>query len=383
METQRRDRIGAVVLAAGMSSRMGEPKQLLRLGERTVLGQTLDNLRGSHIEQIVLVLGFAAEAIVRHTAIDGVIDGVKVVFNEQFREGMGSSLRTGLAALNPEINAALVVLADQPFVRPATLDQLMDSYVESGAQIAIPTYRGFRGNPVLLGRSVFAEVMALTGDVGCRAIFGSHADGIVKVPVDDVGILLDIDNQNDFERMQRFASGKERAPTMTESADLAGREIAQPGSLSNEKDDLVLVGAEPVASALAKFGKLLGFRVTVVDPLLTVADLPDVDFLLNTLDFSRLPPGSARYVVVASRGRFDEEAVEQGLRANVAYLGLVANKKRAQEVLRALEAKGEPPERLRAVHAPAGLDINAESPQEIALSIMAQIVSEKRKRRAE
>lgn len=358
---------------------MGEPKQLLRLGGRTVLGQTLENVRGAGVDQIVLVLGFAAAVIAQQTEVEG----VTVVINEQFSEGMGSSLRTGIATLSPGIDAALIVLADQPFVRPATLNQLIDRYIESNAQIAIPIYRGFRGNPVLLDRSVFAEVMAVTGDIGCRAIFGSHADGIVKVPVDDVGVLLDIDSKIDFERLQRFASGEEGATAVIDDADLSGREIVAPGSrLSVEKkEEIVLVGAEPVIFALAKFGKLLGFRVTVVDPLLDIADLPDIDLLLNALDFSYLPLGSTRYVVVASRGRFDEEAVEQGLQANVAYLGLVANKKRAQEVLRTLEVNGQPPERLRTVHAPAGLDISAESPQEIALSIMAQIVSEKQKRR--
>jgi len=365
-------------LAAGTSSRMGEPKQLLRLGARTVLGQTLENVRGACVEQIVLVLGFAAEVIARQAEVEG----VTLVINEQFPEGMGSSLRTGIATLNPGINAALVVLADQPFVRPATLNQLIDQYIESNAQIVIPIYRGFRGNPVLLGRSVFAEVMAVTGDVGCRAIFGSHTAGIVKVPVDDVGILFDIDSKSDFERLQRFASGEVGAPTVFEATDLLGRETAELGSHSVATDDLVLVGTEPIALALVKFGKLLGFRVTVVDPLLGIADLPDVDLMLNTLDFSHLPPGNRRYVVVASRGRFDEEAVEQALQAPAAYVGLVANKKRAQEMLCALEVKGESPEKLRIIHAPAGLDISAESPQEIALSIMAQIVSEKNKRRA-
>ncbi len=375
MKAQPDFRLGAVVLAAGTSSRMGEPKQLLRLGERTVLGQTLENLRGVRIEQIVLVLGFAADRIARQVAADG----VTVVINEQFREGIGGSLRTGLAALKPGINAALVVLADQPFVRSSTLNQLIDQYIESGAKIAIPTYRGFRGNPVLLDRSVFTEVMALTGDIGCRAIFGDHAEGIVKVSVDDVGILLDIDNQADFERLRRFASGKENAGAVIEAADLAGRGIAELASLSNAQDDLVLVGAEPVILALAKFGKILGFRVTVVDPLLNIPDLPDADRVLNSLDFSDLPTGGMRCVVVASRGRFDEEAVEQGLQANVAYLGLVANKNRAHDLFRALEVKGESSEKLRTVHAPAGLDINAESPQEIALSIMAQIVLEMKK----
>jgi len=379
MKGQRRIRIGAVVLAAGTSSRMGEPKQLLRLGEQTVLGQTLNNLRRSRVQEIVLVLGAAAQTIAQQTATDG----IKIVINEQFREGMGRSLRTGLAALNPEIDAALVVLADQPFVRPATFDRLIERYIESGAQIAIPTHRGFRGNPVLLDHSVFAEVMALTGDIGCRAIFGSHAEGIVRVAVEDVGILLDIDSKADFERLQRFASGEDSETTVMEAAVLSGRDIAEAGILRADKEDLVLVGADPVVLALAKFGQLLGFRVVVVDPLLNLTDAPYADLVLNSLDFSRLPGGLARYVVVASRGRFDEEAVEEGLRANVSYLGLLSNKKRAQEVFRALETRGATRDKLTAVHVPAGLDINAESPEEIALSIMAEIILEKKKRRAE
>jgi len=358
---------------------MGEPKQLLRLGEQTVLGQTLNNLRRSRVQEIVLVLGAAAQTIAQQTATDG----IKIVINEQFREGMGRSLRTGLAALNPEIDAALVVLADQPFVRPATFDRLIERYIESDAQIAIPTHRGFRGNPVLLDRSVFAEVMALTGDVGCRAIFGSHTEGIVRVAVEDVGILLDIDSKADFERLQQFASGKESETTVMEAAVLPGRDLAEAGIVQADKEDLVLVGAEPIVMALAKVGKLLGFRVTVVDPLLNLADAPYADLVLNSLDFSRLPGGLARYVVVASRGRFDEEAVEEGLRANVSYLGLLSNKKRAQEVFRALETRGATRDKLTAVHVPAGLDINAESPEEIALSIMAEIILEKKKRRAE
>ncbi len=372
------DRMGAVVLAAGMSSRMGELKQLLRLGERTVLQQTLENLRGTRVDEIILVLGFAADTIAAQVAAAG----VKVVINPQFRDGMGSSLRTGLSALEPQVRAALVVLADQPFVRPATLDQLIDGYIKSAAQIAIPTYHGFRGNPVLLDRSVFAEVMALTGDIGCRAIFGNHTEGIVKIPVDDIGVLLDLDNQADFDRLQRFALGKESPTTAIEAADLAGREIPEPAR-SAPKDDLILVGTEPVALALAKLGHLLGFRVTAVDPLSDVADLPDTDVVLNTLDFSRLSSNKNQYVVVASRGRFDEEAVEQGLQANVPYLGLVANRRRAADILRVLEAKGVTADELKAIHAPAGLDLKADSPQEIALSIMAQIVLEKNKRKVE
>ena len=88
----------------------------------------------------------------------------------------------------------------------------------------------------------------------------------------------------------------------------------------------------------------------------------------------------SRYVIVASRGKFDEEAVEQALRVRSAYVGLVANKKRAQEIRQNLFSRGETEENLAKMHAPAGLDIAAETPEEIALSIMAEIVAEIRKK---
>ena len=188
-------------MAAGKSTRMGEAKQLLRLGESTVLGRTIENVRLALVDEIVLVLGASAEDIRRQLPAS-LLEGLKVVVNPAYEQGMASSLRAGLSALDPEIGAALIVLADQPFVRPETLDQLADHYRRSKAQIVIPSYRGVRGNPVLLDRSVFAEVMALQGDVGCRAIFASHPEGTVRLEVEDEGILLDIDNQEDYERLR-------------------------------------------------------------------------------------------------------------------------------------------------------------------------------------
>jgi molybdenum cofactor cytidylyltransferase len=375
MEAKNNSRIGAVILAAGMSSRMGETKQLLRLGENTLLGQVVENVHSSRVDEIVLVLGHAAETIKERVAIQN----LKVVINEAYRQGMGTSLRAGLSALPADVDAALIVLADQPFVRAATLDLLIDRYRQSHAQIVIPMYRGFRGNPVLLDRSVFPEVMALSGDIGCRAIFGNHLEGIVKVPVEDVGILLDLDSKDDFERLQHFGQGTTDESRLIEAANLEGREIAGAGDLPQGRE-LIIVGRESVAIALAKLGKLLHFTVTVVDPLLKISDVPEAHRLLHSLDFSHLPPAKARYVVVASRGKFDEEAVEQALHANSAYVALLANKKRAQEIHRSLELRGEPPEKLAKVRAPAGLDIGAETPEEIALSIMAEIVSESRNR---
>jgi molybdenum cofactor cytidylyltransferase len=373
MVAKMKPRIGAVILAAGSSSRMGEAKQLLRLGATTLLDQVTENVRGSRVDEIVLVLGHEAETIKQTISTKK----LKIVVNESYRQGMGTSLRAGLSALPSEVDAALIVLADQPFVRSETFNQIIDHYQQSNAQIVIPTYNGFRGNPVLLDRSVFSEVMALQGDIGCRAIFGSHLEGIVKVPVEDIGILLDLDSKDDVARLKDFRHSTTGDGSAMEAADLKGREIA--GDAQPDKGpELVIVGKDPLAVAMAKLGKLMRFAVTIVDPFLKSSDLPEADRFVNSLDFSRLPAASARYVVVASRGQCDEEAVEQALHANSAYIALVANKKRAQEIRRSLELRGATPEKLAKVRAPAGLSIGAETPEEIALSIMAEIVSEMR-----
>lgn len=366
--------MGAVVLAAGRSTRMGEPKQLLRLGGKTLLEQVLENVRAARVTDVVLVLGCAAETIVQQVSVEG----VNVVVNEAYQNGMGSSLHVGLSALDPMTDAALIVLADQPFVRPQTYHKIIEQYQQSDAQIVVPTYRGFRGNPVLLDRSVFSEVMALTGDIGCRAIFGDHPDGIAKVAVDDIGILVDIDDKDDLAKAQRLVQSEYGLGALLESVDLRGRTVREADESSRVRSDLIIVGTEPVAIALARLGSMLQFRVTVVDPLLRASQLPEADQVLNALDFSQLSATDASFVVIASRGRFDEEAIELAFAAGCHYVALVAKPQRAQEVRRRLEDNGQPAEKLATLRAPAGLNIGANIPAEIALSILAEIVSLKR-----
>jgi xanthine dehydrogenase accessory factor len=146
---------------------------------------------------------------------------------------------------------------------------------------------------------------------------------------------------------------------------------------------MIIVGRDEVAVALAKLGKLLRFTITVVDPLLATVEFPEADRMLRVLDFSMLAPNPDRHVLVASRGTCDEEAIEQALAVRSAYVALLANKKRGEEVLRSLRMKGIATEKLTQVRVPAGLEIGADTPEEIALSIMAEIVSERRKRARE
>lgn len=192
--------VSAVILAAGTSTRMGQPKQLLPLDGTTLLARAIENVRSSGLAEIVLVLGASAEAI-RRQLPQPLLEGLKIVVNHGYANGIASSLREGLSALGPQSAAALIILGDQPLIRPQTFHQIMAGYHRSRAPIVIPSHQGKRGNPVLLGRPVFPEVMALEGDTGCRAIFANHLDAIFKVEVEDPGILLDIDSQDDYDRL--------------------------------------------------------------------------------------------------------------------------------------------------------------------------------------
>jgi molybdenum cofactor cytidylyltransferase len=377
-EMRAKSRVSAVVLAAGMSRRMGTPKQLLQVGGKTLLENVLGNLRGARVDEIILVLGASAAEI--REQIDAT--GIRVVINDAFEAGMGTSLRAGLAAVDADAEAALIVLADQPFVATATFDRLIAAYQERKPQIALPVYKGFRGNPVLLDRSVFAEVMALTGDVGCRAIFGSHTENILKVPVEDIGVLLDIDTTADLSKLQKAHARGEIGAELLEEADLEGRKVAGGSVAAEAKPQLVVVGLDAFGRALMKLGQVMNFSVTAVDPIAGIGDVPEANRVLRALDFSRLPDAPETCIVIASRGRFDEEAVEQALRTDAGYIALVANKKRAQEIAGALKLKGVSAENLSRLRAPAGVDIGAESQEEIALSVMAEIVAERHRRAA-
>ena len=375
---------------------MGTPKQLLRIGGRTLLDRTLGNVRGAidtsigtapirsvgpesslgsvvaTIGEIILVLGFAADELEREVSTDG----LKIVMNPDYAEGMASSLRAGIAAVDPRAQAALIVLADQPCVRSATLHMLIEHHRVARPQIVIPTYRGFRGNPVLLDRSVFPEIMEITGDIGCRAIFGGHSENISKLEVDDVGILLDVDTKEDLERLAAACWQEGVSGALASLSELENRAVVTDAS-GPPRPELLVVGHDAVAITLVRLGSLLRFTTTLVDPLLTLKEVPEVERVLHRLDLAMVPAKAKRYIVVASRGQFDEEALEQALQSDAVYVGLVANKKRAQALVSSLERKGVPAERLARVRASAGLDIGAESPEEIALSIMAEIVGTK------
>jgi molybdenum cofactor cytidylyltransferase len=189
--------VGAIVLAAGSSSRMGQPKQLLPIDGQPMVRRVTEAMCESGLGQVVVVVGAHAEAVT--AALAGL--PVEIVTNQDWAEGMSTSLRAGLGALGPEVQAVLIALADQPALTPDLLRTLVARHQSSGAPITAPFYRGQRGNPVLFDRNLFPELLAVEGDRGGRALFARYHGQIECLEVDDPAVIQDIDTYEDYERM--------------------------------------------------------------------------------------------------------------------------------------------------------------------------------------
>jgi xanthine dehydrogenase accessory factor len=145
------------------------------------------------------------------------------------------------------------------------------------------------------------------------------------------------------------------------------------------KPNILILGRSPVAQTLARLGKAIGYRVSVVAPRADREQFPDVDLLqtessLGELNWGELKITPETFVVVSTQGEGDEEALEQSAKTSAAYVAFVASKVKAQKVLEYLREAGVPSERVSQIHSPAGLDIRAALPEEIAVSILAEII---------
>lgn len=188
--------IVAIVLAAGQSKRMGRPKLPMPLGGRSMLRRVLEVLRRTKVERIIVVLGAHQQEVRRSVRFEKEL----VVFNPAYADGMSSSLKVGLAAAGRKADAAIIALADQPFLSAATVDRLIELYLKLGARIVVPVYGGTRGNPVLFDRSLFPQIAKIRGDVGAKSIVEGNEALVLEVPVKDEGVAFDIDTPTDYER---------------------------------------------------------------------------------------------------------------------------------------------------------------------------------------
>ncbi len=190
--------IAAVVLAAGASSRYGEHKLLLPVQEQPLIRRTVEQVLASRVEEVVVVLGREAEGVQR--ALEDL--PVRCVVNPDYREGMSTSVRAGIEALGPEMEAALIVLGDQPSVGPAILDRLVESYHSAGKPIVVPSYRGEVGNPVLFAASLFPEIRGIQGDQGAREVIARDPGRVAVVPF-AFPAPRDVDTAEDYQALLR------------------------------------------------------------------------------------------------------------------------------------------------------------------------------------
>jgi molybdenum cofactor cytidylyltransferase len=191
--------IGIVILAAGSSSRFGEPKQLLQYDDKNLLQHTIDAAVNSNAKIVIVVLGANAELISKE--IDKT--KVQVVGNNEWQEGMASSVRTGLSTLqkvSPSTGAVIFMVCDQPFVSSSLINNLINTHIDTGKPIVTCNYGEVIGPPALFHRSLFDELMELKGDVGARKIIQQHGDEVATILFTKGKI--DIDTNEDYEALK-------------------------------------------------------------------------------------------------------------------------------------------------------------------------------------
>ncbi|MCB8987368.1 MAG: putative selenium-dependent hydroxylase accessory protein YqeC [Ardenticatenaceae bacterium] len=190
-------RVTAVILAAGEGARMGRTKQLLPWGDTTLLGQVIRTARATAVTQVLVVSGHEAAAV----AAVAQAEGVAVVHNPDYAAGeMLSSLQTAVRTLPAHVGAVLVLLADQPLVTPEVIDRLLAAYEQETYGLIAPTYEGQRGNPVLIDRRYFAELLALPAGAAPRYLLRRHPEDVRLLPVDAPGVVIDLDDPQAYER---------------------------------------------------------------------------------------------------------------------------------------------------------------------------------------
>ena len=190
-EKESAKRIAAIVLAAGRSTRMGAVNKLIAdIGGKPLVRIAAEQALASRARPVIVVTGHQREKV--ESALQGL--DVTVVHNPDYADGLGTSLRAGIAAVPDTADGAIVCLGDMPQVDAGLIDKLLGAFdPERGALVVVPVIDGKRGNPVVWSRRFFKDLMSVQGDVGARYLIGSYAEAVAEVPVDSAAALTDVD----------------------------------------------------------------------------------------------------------------------------------------------------------------------------------------------
>ncbi len=186
--------IWAIILAAGESKRMGRPKMLLSFNELTMIETVLKNVSESKVDKILVVLGAEKDAI---AAKINKLD-MELCYNENYIEGMLSSVKCGFKNLPNDFKAAMVFQGDQPFIAADVINKVIEAYLSSKYGIIIPVYDGKRGHPILIDSKYSGEIAKLSPEIGLRALtFRFHYD-VLEVKTEEPGIFRDFDTYKEY-----------------------------------------------------------------------------------------------------------------------------------------------------------------------------------------
>jgi len=192
--------LGIVLLAAGASSRLGKPKQLLLYKGKTLLQQGVQVAIDSGEKPIVAVLGANAELLMKQLDTEAIV----LAINEKWAEGIAASIRCGLQKLfeiAPAVNAVIIMVCDQPFVTAKLLNDLVAKYLETGSPIIASKYENGLGTPALFDKTIFASLLLLKGDAGAKRIMNENPErvSVVNFPLGNI----DIDTEEDYGALTR------------------------------------------------------------------------------------------------------------------------------------------------------------------------------------
>jgi molybdenum cofactor cytidylyltransferase len=193
--------IVGIILAAGESKRMGTPKQLLPWGKTIILQQVIENADTSQLGQVLVVLGHRAGEIAGKITVSS---KTRILVNQDFRDGMSSSVKCGIKNAPADAEAFMLLLGDQPLISTNVIDKLIDSYRAGRHGIVIPVYDGHRGHPVILDLRYGEELLSIR-DQGAREVINKHTQDIFEVCVDSPNVLNDIDTPQDYQEAKKQA----------------------------------------------------------------------------------------------------------------------------------------------------------------------------------
>jgi len=187
--------INAIILSAGESKRMGQPKPLLRFDDKTFLEHIISVLQFSNVDRITVVLGADAEIVEK--SVD--LSGTHLLLNKDYKKGQLSSLLTGIKNLPEETEAVLVCLVDHPLITEELVNQIVKTFKERKSPIIVPVYQGKRGHPVLFSKSLFKELLEAPEDKGARYVVYSNEEKVFELETSEKGILIGINTPEDYQ----------------------------------------------------------------------------------------------------------------------------------------------------------------------------------------